>query len=84
MAAGMSDDAPSMCALGALPAGARVRIARLLCARADADRLRVLGLFEGASVRVVDRGSGLLLDVCGSRLAVGRALAGEIMVRVVP
>ena len=77
-------DGPTLCALAVLPAGARVRVVRLACALADADRLRVLGLFEGAHVRIVDRGSGLLLDVCGARLAVGRSLAAEIMVRVVP
>lgn len=63
-----------------LPAGTRVRVVRLACAPAEANRLRVLGLFEGAQVRIVDRGSGLLLDVCGARLAVGHALAAEIMV----
>ena len=53
----------SLGALAMLPAGVRVRIVRLACAQTDADRLRVLGLFEGAQVRIVDRGSGLLLDV---------------------
>jgi Fe2+ transport system protein FeoA len=78
------DDSPTLCALAVLPAGVRVRVIRLACAHADAQRLRVLGLFEGANVRIVDRGSGLLLDVCGARLAVGRSLAADIMVRVVP
>jgi len=77
------DDSPTLCALAALPAGVCVRVVRLACAHADAQRLRVLGLFEGTHVRIVDRGSGLLLDVCGARLAVGRSLAADIMVRVV-
>jgi len=69
---------PTPCALASLPAGIRVRIVRVACPRSDAHRLRVLGLFEGACVRIVDRGSGLLLDVCGARLAVGRSLAAAI------
>jgi Fe2+ transport system protein FeoA len=80
----IAPDAPTLCALAVLPAGARVRVIKLACAPTDAARLRVLGLFEGAHVRVVDRGSGLLLDVCGARLAVGRSLAAEIMVVVLP
>jgi len=72
----------TLASLGMLPAGTRVRVVRMSCASADADRLRVLGLFEGAQVRIVDRGSGLLLDVCGARLAIGHTLAAEIMVSV--
>jgi Fe2+ transport system protein FeoA len=77
-----SDEALSLSALTLLPAGTRVRIVRLACAQTDANRLRVLGLFEGAQVRIVDRGSGLLLDVCGARLAVGQTLAADIMVSI--
>jgi Fe2+ transport system protein FeoA len=80
----IGDDSPTLCALAVLPAGVRVKIVRLACAQADAERLRVLGLFEGTHVRIVDRGSGLLLDVCGARLAVGRSLAADIMVLVAP
>ena len=72
----------TLSSLGMLSAGARVRVVRLACAPADANRLRVLGLFEGAQVRIIDRGSGFLLDVCGARLALGHALAAEIMVSV--
>jgi Fe2+ transport system protein FeoA len=72
----------SLSSLGMLPAGTSVRVVRLSCTAADAARLRVLGLFEGAQVRIIDRGSGLLLDVCGARLAVGHTLAAEIMVSI--
>jgi Fe2+ transport system protein FeoA len=82
--ASVASESLSLSALALLPVGTRVRVVRLACAPADANRLRVLGLFEGAHVRIVDRGSGLLLDVCGARLAVGRSLATEIMVSVVP
>lgn len=69
---------PDPCALAALPVGVRAVVVRLACPHGDADRLRVLGLFEGARIEIVDRGSGFLLDVAGARLAIGRALAACI------
>ena len=51
----------------------------LECPLADAARLRVLGVFEGAQVCIVDRRGGLLLDVRGSRLALDTAIAMTIM-----
>ncbi len=50
------------------------------CEEREASRLRNLGLFEGSCVIVVDRRSGLLLEVAGSRLALGAALANAITV----
>jgi Fe2+ transport system protein FeoA len=67
------------CPLLALPIGTRALIVRIGCPLADASRLRVLGVFEGALVRIVDRRHGLLLDVCGSRLALDRAVAMHII-----
>ncbi|MBW3629998.1 MAG: ferrous iron transport protein A, partial [Gemmatimonadetes bacterium] len=46
----------------------------------EACRLRNLGLYEGASVRVVDMQDGLILEVRGARVAVGAALASTITV----
>jgi Fe2+ transport system protein FeoA len=40
-------------------------------------------VYEGARVSVVDRRSGILLDVCGTRLALDNALAASILVRPV-
>jgi Fe2+ transport system protein FeoA len=51
------------------------------CADGDANRLRALGLVEGTNVHVIDTRSGVLLDVRGSRLALGLALAAAITVR---
>jgi Fe2+ transport system protein FeoA len=67
------------CALAELPAGVRAVILRVGCASADAAHLRVLGVFEGARVSVVARRGGLLLDVCGSRLALDFAAAAAIL-----
>jgi Fe2+ transport system protein FeoA len=63
------------------PAGLRVAVLCLGCAGRDAERLRALGLVEGTSVEVVDTRSGILLDVRGSRLALGAGLAATITVR---
>lgn len=67
------------CPLLSLAIGTRARILRLGCPHADSSRLRTLGVFEGACVRIVDRRHGVLLDVCGSRLALDRAIAMNIV-----
>lgn len=41
----------------------------------------MLGLFEGAQVGVIDTRSGVVLDVRGSRLALGWAVVAGITVR---
>lgn len=67
------------CPLLSLSIGTRARILALGCPLADSSRLRTLGVFEGACVRIVDRRHGILLDVCGSRLALDRAIAMSII-----
>ena len=47
----------------------------------DACRLRALGVFEGAEVRVVRTRPGLLIEVRGTRLVLGRELAAAVDVR---
>ena len=69
---------PEPCSLFALPAGARARVVCVGCPFADAQRLRALGVYEGASVGVVAHRGGLLLDVRGSRLALDVAVATAI------
>ncbi len=71
--------APS-CTLDACLAGERATVRQLQCAKADAMRLRTLGVYEGAKVGIVDRRNGVLLDVCGSRLALDATMAGAIVV----
>ena len=72
------------CPLADCARGARAAVLRMECDSAEACRLRSLGIFEGACVTVVDMQDGLLLDVCGSRLALGGALASCITVRPLP
>lgn len=71
--------APS-CTLAACFAGDRATVRQLQCTKADAMRLRTLGVYEGAMVGIVDRRNGVLLDVCGSRLALDATMAGAIVV----
>ncbi len=70
------------CTLAACGTGCRAAVLGVECESTEASRLRSLGLFEGACVTVVDSRNGMLLDVRGSRLALGSGLASAI--RVLP
>lgn len=70
------------CALAACAMGCQAAVLRMECEGGEAHRLRHLGLFEGACVRVLDSRNGMLLEVKGSKLALGEALASSI--RVLP
>ena len=70
----------TVCALSACAAGSRATILEVRCGDADACRLRALGLCEGASVNVVRSRDCTLLEVRGSRLALGAAIASGITV----
>ena len=71
------------CPLGACRTGARATVLCFACPALDADRLRALGLYEGATVGIVDTRSGMVLDVRGARLALGWKLAATITVQPV-
>jgi ferrous iron transport protein A len=71
------------CLLAACSAGSRATVLEMRCGENEACRLRALGLCEGASVNVVDTRHAMLLDVRGTRLALGRALTAGITVRPV-
>jgi Fe2+ transport system protein FeoA len=68
------------CPLALCARGSRAAVLRMDCAGPEACRLRNLGLYEGACVRVVDAQDGLVLEVRGSRVALGATLASEITV----
>lgn len=70
------------CPLAACATGCRAAVLRMDCPLDEAQRLRGMGLFEGSCVQVLDSRNGMLLEVKGSRLALGRALAAAI--RVLP
>lgn len=69
------------CPLGACPSGTRATIVCVACPALDAQHLRTLGLFEGTRVGIVDSRSGMVLDVRGSRLALGKGVVDGITVR---
>ena len=69
------------CLLASCATGARATVLELRCSDADACRLRALGLCEGASVSVVDARHSMLLEVRGTRLAVGKAITAGITVQ---
>lgn len=68
------------CPLSSCARGCRAAVLRVECAGDEARRLRSLGLYEGSHVTIVDRQDGYLLEVRGSRLALGSQLAGSITV----
>lgn len=80
---GTASAAAVACVLGTCPVGLRATVLCLACPAHDAQRLRALGLFEGACVGVIDTRSGMVLDVRGTRLALGREIAATITVRPV-
>lgn len=69
------------CLLAACGVGSCATVLGVSCPALDANRLRTLGVYEGAVVSIVDRRSGILLDVCGTRLALNDAIAASILVR---
>jgi Fe2+ transport system protein FeoA len=68
------------CPLAACATGCRAAVLRMECESDEAHRLRGMGLFEGSCVQVIDSRNGMLLEVKGSRLALGHALARAIKV----
>ena len=73
--------ADGSCALGAVRAGSWAMVVEMRCGDQEACRLRALGVCEGARVNVVDARHATLLEVRGTRIALGRALSDGITVR---
>ena len=75
--------AQTTCALNACPAGTRVTVVDIECSGDEACRLRALGFCEGTSVNVIDARDAMLLEVRGTRIALGSALTAGITVQPV-
>lgn len=71
------------CALAACRKGSRATVVDIGCAADEACRLRALGLCEGTSVSVIDARHCMVVDVRGTRLALGSALTAGITVQPV-
>ena len=69
------------CALAACSAGSRATVVDIGCAADEACRLRALGLCEGTDVSVINTRHAMLIDVRGTRLALGSALTAGITVQ---
>ena len=69
---------PGACALSACPKGCSAVVLSVRCPAGDACRLRALGIFEGARVAVVGTRPGMLIEVRGTRLALGATLAATV------
>jgi len=69
------------CPLLESEAGRPATVVAIACADQDACRLRAMGVYEGATVSVINRRHVLLVDVRGTRLAVGSDLAQGITVQ---
>lgn len=79
-----SEPCGDVCPLQACKNGNRAVVVSMDCPTPEACRLRALGVYEGARVSVVDSRNGLLLQVRGSRLAIGAAVAAAISVIPIP
>lgn len=62
-------------------AGRPATVVAIACGEQDACRLRAMGMYEGATVSVINKRHVLLVDVQGTRLAVGSDLAQDITVQ---
>lgn len=72
------------CVLSSCPIGCHARVVDVSDTMEDACQLRVLGMCEGADVHVIDSQHGMLLDVRGTRLALGAMITEMITVQVLP
>ncbi len=70
------------CALNTCCPGTRATVVDIDCSGDEACRLRALGLCEGTAVNVIDSRAAMLLDVRGTRLALGAALTAGITVQL--
>ena len=68
----------SLISLREASAGGTFRIEAL--SGASSERLREIGLCESMEVSKVSNGRNLICSVCGTRLAVSKELAAEVMV----
>lgn len=69
------------CALSACRSGSQATVVDIGCAADEACRLRALGVCEGASISVIDARHCMVLDVRGTRIALGNALTSGITVQ---
>lgn len=70
------------CALANCAPGSQATVVGLGCSPDEGCRLRALGLYEGSQVCVVEARHCMLVDVRGTRLALGNDLTTGITVQL--
>jgi Fe2+ transport system protein FeoA len=75
---------PEVCPLSRVKAGAVVCIRSLTTTPELSDRLRELGFCEQQRIRLLNRQSNFICQVCNARLAISEKLADSILVEPVP
>lgn len=81
------DQDTSFLFLDALPVASRAELVRLSCDSSTICRLADLGIVVGAVLslqRSAPLGGPVVVDVQGSQVALGRRLAHQMMVRILP
>jgi len=76
-------DSTGACPLADCAVGRDALVIDVCGSAGDACRLRALGVYEGAELTVVSNRLGLLIEVRGTRLMLGRELARAVGVRPV-
>ncbi len=75
---------PEVCPLSRVKAGSVVCIRSLTTTPEVSDRLRELGFCEQQRIRLLNRQSSIICQVCNARLAISEKLADSILVEPVP
>ncbi|MGV3709855.1 MAG: FeoA family protein [Gemmatimonas sp.] len=70
-----------VCALSACQSGSQATVVDIGCSPDEACRLRAMGVCEGARISIIDSRHCMVLDVRGTRLALGNALTAGITVQ---
>lgn len=79
----LSEAAPQLVLLSALPAGAHARVAQLNAHSDDLRRLQALGVCVGRRLQLVKTGDPMIISVVGARIGLSARLAAEVLVNPV-
>lgn len=81
----LTESAPTSIPLSLLaaPLGKRLRLLALEAKPAQCQRLREMGFCESAEIVKLSQGAALVCQVCGTRLALSKELAKDILIEPV-
>ena len=75
---------PFLCPLSRVNAGVAVRIKQLSASPEVTHRLREMGFCEERKIKLLNRQSSLICQVCNARLGISARLAEKILVEPLP